>query len=80
MHAIHVAYVMYFNRKYERKGHLFQDRFSSWVIMNEQHFVKTKEYIENNPVKASLVTDKGSYRWSSANRDGSCVTLNEIVI
>ena len=78
MHAIQVAYAMYFNRKYHRRGHLFQDRFSSWVIKDEHHLFETKEYIENNPVKAGMVTQKEDYAWSSAFRDGSCVTLSPI--
>lgn len=78
MHAIQVAYAMYFNRKYERRGHLFQDRFSSWVIKDEHHLLSTKEYVENNPVKAGMVSQKENYPWSSAFRDGSCVTLSPI--
>lgn len=78
MHALQVAYVMYFNRRHERKGHLFQDRFVSWVIKGEAHLLEAKEYIENNPVKSNMVTSKADYQWSSANRDGSYLTLNEI--
>ena len=78
MHAIHVAYVMYFNRRHERRGHLFQDRFVSWVIKGGDHLLEAKEYIENNPVKSHMVTTKEDYPWSSANRDGSYLTLHEI--
>ncbi len=78
MHAVHLAYVMYFNRQYERRGHLFQDRFSSWVIRNEAHLITTKEYIENNPVNANLVKEKEGYQWSSASRDSSYITLSKI--
>lgn len=78
MHALQVAYAMHFNRKYERRGHLFQDRFSSWVIKDERHLLDSKQYIENNPVKAGMVTQKEDYAWSSAFRDGSCVTLSPI--
>jgi len=75
MHAIQVAYAMYFNRRYERRGHLFQDRFSSWVVKDEIHLLESKEYIENNPVKAGMTPAKEDYAWSSAYRDGSLVTL-----
>ena len=78
IHALHVAYVMYFNRRHERNGHLFQDRFSSWVIKDISHLITTKEYIENNPVKAGLVEAKEGYLWSSANRDGSRITLSQM--
>ncbi len=80
MQAIQVAYAMYFNLKYKRKGHLFQDRFTSWVIKDEPHLFATKEYIENNPVKAGIVLVKDNYAWSSACRDSSRITLNKITI
>ena len=80
IHAVHVAYVMYFNRRHERHGHLFQDRFISWVIKDEKHLREAKEYIENNPVKAGIALSKGSYLWSSANRDGSHITISNIDI
>lgn len=75
IHAIHVSYVMYFNRRYERNGHLLQDRFASQVITDEKHLLSAKEYIENNPVKSGIVESKEDYRWSSARRDGSPVTI-----
>lgn len=78
MHSIQVAYAMYFNRKYERRGHLFQDRFSSWVIKDEHHLLLAKEYIENNPVKAGMIFQKEDYVWSSAFRDRSYITLSPI--
>jgi REP element-mobilizing transposase RayT len=78
MHAIQVAYAMYFNLKYKRRGHLFQDRFSSWVIKDEHHLLATKEYIENNPIKAGITILKEDYPWSSAFRDGSVVTLSPV--
>ena len=79
MQGLHLAYVIYFNRRYKRSGHLFQDRFSSWVIKDQQHLHHTKDYIENNPVKANLVINKENYRWSSASRDGSSVTSVPII-
>lgn len=78
MHGLHLAYVIYFNRRHERTGHLFQDRFSSWVIETEAHLLATKEYIENNPVKAGMAKTKKEYRWSSGNGDGSDVTIHPV--
>ena len=52
MHSIQLAYVIYFNRRYKQTGHLFQSRFTSWVITGEEHLLSTKDYIETNPVKA----------------------------
>lgn len=70
---------MYFNQRHQRRGHLFQDRFVSWVIKDEHHLLEAKEYIESNPVKAGIVIRKEDYIWSSAYRDSSPITLSEIV-
>jgi putative transposase len=78
MHNLHVAYVMYFNRKHQRSGHLFQDRFMSWVIKDEPHLKATKNYIERNPVNAGLAQAEENYTWSSANRDGSAITVSAV--
>ncbi|MSR77779.1 MAG: transposase [Candidatus Omnitrophica bacterium] len=69
MHTTHVSYVMYFNRRHNRSGHLFQDRFTSWVIKDEHHLFEAKDYIENNPVKAGLTRIKERFEWSSASTE-----------
>ena len=79
VHGLHVSYVRYFNHRHNRNGHLFQDRFSSWVIEHGDHLLATKEYIENNPVKTGLVKLKQEFRWSSSSGDGSDVTIELIV-
>ncbi len=78
MHAINVAYAVYFNKKHGRSGHLFQGRFASWVILDEKHLNATVEYIENNPVTAGLAPVREAYRWSSASGDTSIVTLSSV--
>lgn len=65
MKCINVSYAMYFNKKYSRIGHLFQDRFRSEVIDDEKYLLAVVRYIHNNPVKAKLVEDVGQYKWSS---------------
>ncbi len=80
MQAIQVAYVMHFNLVHNRRGHLFQERFTSWVIENEGHLLEAKEYIEGNPVKAGIVSQKEDYMWSSASGDSSLVKLSLIIL
>lgn len=75
IHALHSAYAMYFNLRYCRKGHLFEGRFQSWVIRDEDHFYSTKEYIENNPVKAGMILTAKKYQWGSAWSRKSIVTV-----
>ena len=49
MHAVHTAYVQRFNRRHRRRGHLFESRFSSWVIRYEAHLEATCQYVLDNP-------------------------------
>ena len=64
MQSIQVSYSAYFNKKYERIGHLFQNRFVSKCIGDEQYLLSLCRYIHQNPVKARLSTIE-NYRWSS---------------
>jgi len=49
MHGINFSYAMYFNKKHERDGHLFKDRFKSLIIKNERYLKTLSLYIHNNP-------------------------------
>lgn len=49
MHGINSSYVKYFNKKYDRYGHLFQERFKSIPIKDEQNAKNVSLYIHNNP-------------------------------
>ena len=61
MREINSKYAKYFNKKYERVGHLWQDRFKSWYITNEQYLWTLFRYIEYNPIKANLVKRYGEW-------------------
>jgi REP element-mobilizing transposase RayT len=62
-----VRYVMWFNAKYERVGHLFQDRFQSEPVESDEYFVTVLRYIFQNPVKACLSKKPEDYPWSSSS-------------
>ena len=49
MHVINFCYACYFNRKYNRYGPVFQDRFHSTPINTERYMVILSGYIHNNP-------------------------------
>lgn len=57
MKSINISYVIYFNRKYDRCGHLFQDRFKSELIDTNEYLMEVSKYIHLNPVKAGMVTE-----------------------
>ena len=59
-----VSYVSYFNRKYDRTGHLFQDRYRSEAVETDEYLLCVIRYIHNNPEKAGIAR-ASQYRWSS---------------
>ncbi|ATW24799.1 transposase [Candidatus Formimonas warabiya] len=63
--SINVSYVYFFNHRYQRVGHLFQDRFQSENVMNDRYLLALSAYIHNNPVKAGIVRSPEEYEWSS---------------
>ncbi len=58
------SYVFYFNHKYNRIGHLFQDRYRSEAIETEAYLLTVFRYILQNPLKAGICTPE-MYPWSS---------------
>ncbi|MBE7031943.1 MAG: transposase [Ruminococcaceae bacterium] len=67
MKRIAGSYVYWYNWKYYRKGHLFQDRFKSEPIEDDSYFLTVLRYIHQNPVKAGIVKSIDDYRFSSYN-------------
>jgi putative transposase len=65
MKRINTSYAYYFNQKYQRVGHLFQDRFKSEPVEDEKYLLAAIRYIHNNPVRAKLVEKAEHYKWSS---------------
>ena len=61
----HRRYTRRINSREGWRGHLWQERFSSFV-MDEQYLVACVRYIENNPVRAKLATSPDKWPWSSA--------------
>ena len=59
------AYVYYYNRKYQRSGHLFKERFRSEPVNDMDYFTTLLCYIHQNPVKAGIVASVKDYAYSS---------------
>lgn len=60
------VYTQYLNRKLNQSGRIWQNRFFSCVVENDQYLWAVARYIERNPVKVGLVDKAEAYRWSSA--------------
>ena len=47
-------YAYWYNNKYQRIGHLFQDRFKSENVEDDAYFLTVLRYIIQNPMKAGM--------------------------
>jgi REP element-mobilizing transposase RayT len=68
MARVNTAYAMYFNRRHERVGHLFQNRFRSRLTTSHADVLGVIRYIHRNPLEASTVDSAealADYPWSS---------------
>ena len=60
------AHVRRYHRWYESSGHVWQGRFKAFPIEQDEHLLTVLRYIEQNPIRAKLVTRAEDWRWSSA--------------
>ena len=80
MKRIAGSYVYWYNWKYKRRGHLFQDRFKSEPVENDEYFITVLRYIHQNPLKAKIVESIEKYPFSSYNdyirQDGRLIDID----
>ena len=62
----HRRYTLEVNRREGWRGHLWQERFHSFV-MDEHHLLAAVRYVEMNPVRAGLVERPDAWPWSSVH-------------
>ena len=67
MKRLATRFVYWYNIKYQRVGHLFQDRFKSEPVEDDAYFMTVIRYIHQNPVKAGLCKNVSDYKYSSHN-------------
>lgn len=65
MQKIAGDYAKTYNRKYGYRGHLFEDRYKSYLVKEDAYFLQTSRYIHLNPVKAKMAAHPEDYKWSS---------------
>jgi REP-associated tyrosine transposase len=64
MHRLNGLYAQRFNRRYDRRGHLFENRFSARVLDSEEHWENACRYVFNNPVDAGLCHCAEEWPWA----------------
>jgi REP element-mobilizing transposase RayT len=58
-------FTRWFNRKHQRSGTLWEQRYKSVIVESGTASRTIAAYIDMNPVRAGMVSDPGDYRWSS---------------
>ncbi len=64
MRQINSTYAKYYNKKYKRIGHFWQDRFKSWYVFDENYRFILFKYLEFNPIKARITKRVGEYKYT----------------
>lgn len=59
------SFVLWYNRKYDRVGHLFQGRYRSEPVQTPDYFLNVLRYIHMNPVKGGICERPEDYPFSS---------------
>lgn len=72
------GFVYWYNIKYQRTGHLFQDRFKSETVEDTRYFCTVVNYIHQNPVKAGICHRPEEYPYSSIHEFLGCPDLVDL--
>ena len=59
------SYGLWWNKRHERVGHVFQGRFKDQIVQRDGYLLALCRYVALNPVRAGLVTRPEEWRWSS---------------
>ena len=65
MQSLSVAHTWHYHKGQGTVGHIWQGRFKSPVIEEDNHALAVLRYVEANPLRAGMVSDLASYPWSS---------------
>ena len=65
-----VSHTQRYHRLHHSSGHVWQGRFKSPVIQDDDHLLTVLRYIEANPLRAKKVKRAGDYPWSSFSGHG----------
>lgn len=76
MRSFKQSFGRYFNKKHNRKGYFWGDRYKSVIVQEGRTLINVLAYIDLNPIRAGIVAKPEDYRWSglghliqTANRD-----------
>ena len=62
---IKVGFTRYYNKRHNRRGYFWGDRFKSVIVEKGETLINCLAYIDLNPLRAGLVDRPEDYRWNS---------------
>jgi putative transposase len=65
LQSVTVAHTWHYHKERASSGHVWQGRFKSPVIEEDEHLLTVMRYVEANPLRAGITEDLASYPWSS---------------
>jgi len=65
MRQMNGVYTQYFNRQYNRVGHVFQGRYKAILVKKETYLLELSRYVVLNPVRAKMLDQAEDWPWSS---------------
>ncbi|MDD5465557.1 MAG: transposase [Candidatus Omnitrophica bacterium] len=83
MQCLQRSYTAYYNKKYNKVGHLWQGKFKAKLIAKDQYALDCISYIETNPVRAKLVNSPKDYifcSYAERNLDNNYGVLNKFLL
>lgn len=62
---IKLNFSRFYNKRHNRRGYFWGDRFKSIIVENGETLINCLAYIDLNPIRAGIVDRPEDYRWSS---------------
>ena len=79
MHGVSSNYTKYFNSRYQKKGHLFQERFRSVVVEKKPYLLDLISYIHLSPANQSIYSSHLLYLYNNRNQDEAADKIGKIL-
>ena len=83
MQWLMTSHVRRYHRHYGTSGHVWQGRYKSFIVQEDDHLLTVARYVEGNPVRAGFVKSARNWNWSShRERIGRnvCKMLSELPV
>lgn len=65
MHRLNNDFSKFYNISNKRSGHVFQERYSGFLVKDDKYLLSLLRYVHQNPVKANMCKNVSDYKWSS---------------